>query len=158
MKTKSQLTVPENIIRFYSVSKEYGEFSNFAPYEIIVEHKIWPTSEHYFQAMKFDDANYRERIRKCKNPSIAAKLGRDRTIKIRRDWNSVRINIMEVAVMAKFTQHEHLKQLLLSTGQSQIIEHTENDDFWGDGGNGKGQNMLGRILMCIREKIRTDKF
>jgi predicted NAD-dependent protein-ADP-ribosyltransferase YbiA (DUF1768 family) len=41
------------IIRFYSVGDEYGEFSNFAPYPITLGGKRWPTSEHYFQAQKF---------------------------------------------------------------------------------------------------------
>jgi N-glycosidase YbiA len=43
---------------------------------------------------------------------------------------------------------------LLATGDADLIEHTENDDFWGDGGDGKGRNELGRILMAVREVLR----
>ena len=57
------------------------------------------------------------------------------------------------AVFAKFTQHEELKKLLLKTGQAYLIEHTVNDNYWGDGGNGKGGNKLGKVLMKVREKI-----
>ena len=56
---------------------------------------------------------------------------------------------------AKFTQHETLKSLLLSTGEAKIFEHTENDSYWGDGGDGSGKNMLGRILMEIRAELQA---
>ena len=105
--------------------------------------------------MKFNDSVYAEKIRKAKTPNIAAKLRRDRTQKLKPGWDRMRIEVMCTAVRAKFSQHEHLKILLLFTGNQEIIEHTYNDDFWGDGGNGKGQNWLGRILMGIRENLRT---
>jgi ribA/ribD-fused uncharacterized protein len=64
---------------------------------------------------------------------------------------------MRRAVTAKFTQHQELGTLLLSTGEAKIVEHTENDDYWGDGGDGSGKNMLGRILMQVREALRRDE-
>ena len=85
----------------------------------------------------------------------AARMGRDRKKKLRRDWESVKVGIMRQAVRAKFTQHEDLKQLLLATGESKLVEHTENDDYWGDGGDGSGKNMLGRILMEIRKELSS---
>jgi N-glycosidase YbiA len=57
----------------------------------------------------------------------------------------------------QFTQHEELITLLLSTGDSKLVEHTENDDYWGDGGDGSGKNMLGRILMQVRESLRLSQ-
>ncbi|QDU94018.1 NADAR domain-containing protein [Lignipirellula cremea] len=63
---------------------------------------------------------------------------------------------MREAVLAKFTQHEDLRELLLSTGDAKIVEHTENDDYWGDGGDGRGKNMLGRVLMDVRQSLRDD--
>jgi len=84
----------------------------------------------------------------------AARMGRDRKRKLRRDWESVKVNIMREAILAKFTQHEDLRELLLATGDAKIIEHTTNDDYWGDGGDGRGKNMLGRILMDTRTKLR----
>ena len=85
---------------------------------------------------------------------LAARMGRDRKRKLRRDWESVKVNVMREAVLAKFTQHDDLRELLLSTGDAKIVEHTERDDYWGDGGDGRGKNMLGRILMDVREKLR----
>jgi len=63
---------------------------------------------------------------------------------------------MREAVEAKFRQHDELRALLLETGDATLIEHTENDDFWGDGGDGTCHNELGRILMAVRERLRQE--
>lgn len=144
------------LINFYSVSDEFGEFSNFAAYPITLDGERWPTSEHYFQAQKFADQSYRQKIRKANSPMLAARLGRDRKQKLRRDWEAVKVGIMRDAVLAKFTQHDELRALLLSTGDAKLVEHTTNDDFWGDGGDGSGRNMLGRILMQVRDSLRME--
>jgi hypothetical protein len=148
--------MPEpNAINFYGVNDEYGEFSNFAAFPIVIKKKRWPTSEHYFQARKFENPAHREEVRKVKTPMIAARLGRDRKKKLRRGWESVKDNVMRDAVRAKFTQHDELRLLLLSTGDAKLVEHTANDAYWGDGGDGSGRNMLGRILMEVREQLRA---
>jgi len=142
-----------NEIKFYSTQDEFGEFSNFAYFSIKLDGKMWHTTEHYFQAQKFADVQYQERIRTERSPMIAARLGRDRKQKLRKDWESVKNNVMKKALLAKFSQHEDLKILLISTGEAKLIEHTENDAYWGDGGDGKGKNYLGILLMQVREEI-----
>lgn len=142
-----------NEIKFYSTQDEFGEFSNFAHFPIKLDGKIWHTTEHYFQAQKFVDVQYQEKIRAEKSPMIAARLGRDRKQKLRKDWESVKNNVMKKALLAKFNQHEDLKILLLSTGDAKLVEHTENDAYWGDGGDGQGKNYLGILLMQVREEI-----
>jgi ribA/ribD-fused uncharacterized protein len=62
---------------------------------------------------------------------------------------------MRAAVLAKFQQHEDIREILMATGDAKIVEHTTNDAYWGDGGDSKGKNMLGRILMEVREHFRT---
>jgi ribA/ribD-fused uncharacterized protein len=62
---------------------------------------------------------------------------------------------MRKAVLAKFEQHPDLAALLVATGDARIVEHTDADSFWGDGGDGSGQNMLGRILMDVRARLRS---
>jgi ribA/ribD-fused uncharacterized protein len=144
-------------IEFYSVNDEYGAFSNFALYEIQLRGKAWPTTEHFFQAMKFEDRAAQEEVRKANSPMLAARMGRDRKRKLRRDWERVKVGIMREAVEAKFRQHDELRALLLATGDAKLVEHTDNDDFWGDGGDGSGRNELGRILMAVREALRGDQ-
>lgn len=145
------------VIIFYSVNDEHGYFSNFAPYPIKLKRKRWPTSEHYFQAQKFAGTEHEGLIRKAQTPMTAARMGRDRKRPIRRDWESVKDDIMRDAVYAKFAQHHDLRQLLLDTGDAELIEHTANDSYWGDGGDGSGSNMLGIILMEVRDAIRNEQ-
>ena len=140
-------------IRFYAVADEYGEFSNFAPYPINVDGVTWPTSEHYFQAQKFEDPAVREAIRLEPSPMKAARMGRSRKHKLRADWDSVRDDVMRKAVRTKFTEHAELQALLVGTGTAELIEHTSNDSYWADGGDGTGKNMLGKILMELRSQL-----
>lgn len=140
-------------IKFYHLNKPYGFFSNFAPYAIHLNGKIWPTSEHYFQAQKFAGTPHEEEIRQAATPSEAANLGRDRNRPLRPDWEVVKDDIMREALYAKFTQHPDLTKQLLDTGDAELIEHTTNDSYWGDGGDGSGRNMLGKLLVETRERI-----
>src|SRR5881628_2633300 len=126
------------VINFYRTGEEYGCFSNFAPYPISLKGKEWPTSEHFFQAQKFSGTEHEEAIRLAKSPMIAARMGRDRKKPLRSDWESVKDNVMREALRAKFTQHANLRSLLLSTGTSELVEHTTKDCYWGDGGDGSG--------------------
>ena len=145
----------KNKIKFYSEKGQWGEFSNFSLHQVKLNGKTWPTSEHYFQAQKFEDKNYQEKIRKCSSPMKAAEMGRSRKVKITKNWDRIKDNIMYDVVYAKFTQHEELERILISTHDSILIEHTENDNYWGDGGDGSGKNRLGKILMKVRSKIKS---
>jgi ribA/ribD-fused uncharacterized protein len=85
---------------------------------------------------------------------IAARMGRDRKRPLRKDWEAVKDHLMREGVLAKFTQHPELRELLFSTGEAYLVEHTTNDSYWGDGGDGSGQNKLGQILMSVRDELR----
>ena len=143
-----------DVIRFYSVNADYGCFSNFSPHPIVLKGRTWPTSEHYFQAQKFAGTPDEEEVRNAKSPLVAARMGRSRKRPLREDWESAKDAIMHQAVLAKFTQHADLREVLLGTGDAEIVEHTANDAYWGDGGDGGGKNRLGRILMQVREELR----
>lgn len=142
-------------IHFYSVADAYGWMSNFVYYEIRIDGKTWPTTEHYFQAQKFGDSSLRERIRRTKSVNEAARIGRDRRNPLRRDWDSVKDQLMLKALRVKFSQHEDLREALLATGDAKLVEHSKRDSYWGDGGDGTGRNMLGRLLMELREELRS---
>lgn len=143
-------------VNFYRTSDAFGEFSNFAAFPIVVDGLTWPTSEHYFQAQKFEDESYRTQIRETKSPMIAARLGRSRAQKLRADWESAKDEVMYKALLAKVSQHASLRGLLLSTGEATLVEHTENDSYWGDRGDGSGKNMLGQLLMRVRAQLREN--
>lgn len=143
-------------IKFYKVNDMYGCFSNFSKYSFVLDDKLWPTSEIYFQSKKFEGTEHEEIIRNMDNSLEASKYGRRRDLPIRPDWDQVKDDIMRKAVYAKFSQNKILKEILLSTGSQEIVEETTNDDYWGCGSNKNGKNMLGKILMETREKLRED--
>ncbi|MGA5817824.1 NADAR family protein [Kitasatospora sp. NPDC094028] len=142
-------------IYFYGADDvPYGCFSNFSAHEVELDGLLWPTSEHYFQAQKFLGTRQAELIRRASTPLRAAELGRDSSKPLRRDWERVKDDVMRRAVMAKFQTHEDIRAILLSTGDEEIVEDTTTDHYWGRGRTGTGRNMLGRILMRTRSRLR----
>ncbi len=144
-----------DVINFYSTKGEYGCFSNFSRHSVKLDGEEWPTTEHYFQAQKFKGTSHETEVRKAASPMIAANMGRDRKRPLRADWEQVKDDVMRTAVRAKFTQNKTLHKILLSTDDAVLVEHTENDSYWGDGGDGTGKNMLGKILVEIREELKN---
>lgn len=143
-------------ILFYKVNEDYGCFSNFAHYGFELDGRWWMTSEHYFQAQKFCGTMYEEIVRKANNPMKAAELGRKRDLPLRKDWEYVKDEMMRKAVYAKFSQNKDIKEILLNTYPGRIVDNTLNDYYWGCGADGSGKNMLGKILMEVREVLRKE--
>lgn len=144
-----------NKILFYRVNEPYGDFSNFSPHPFELKGKIWPTSEHYFQAQKFVGTEHEESVRLATSPMVAARMGRSRARPLRADWEIVKDDIMREALHAKFDQHPALRSLLLKTVDADLVEHTANDCYWADGGDGTGKNRLGELLMELRAQLRS---
>jgi len=146
-------------IKFYHRNEPYYEFTNFAWYPIKLDGKRWPTTEHYFQAQKFIGTPYVEAIRKQHSARGAFDMSRNPAVFrwLRSDWEIVKKDIMLKCLRAKFSQHEILAQKLLATSDRKLVEHTSNDSYWGDGGDGSGLNMLGRLLMQVRKEMSTSK-
>lgn len=150
--------VVARVIKFYNQrSGKYGCFSNFSNHHINLEGEVWSTTEHYFQAKKFLDPLIQARVRACKTPMQAKRMGSDRSLPLRKDWECVKETIMITALRAKFSQHASLQELLVSTGDALLVEHTKNDLYWADGGNGSGKNRLGHLLMQIRQELQQQR-
>jgi N-glycosidase YbiA len=140
-------------LNFYETSMPYGCFSNFSRHAIEVAGRTWATAEHFFQASKFTDHVDVEAIRNAKSPFIAAQLGRERGRSFRTDWENLRDELMLTALRAKFTQHASIGAVLASTSGARLVEHTRNDRYWGDGGDGRGANRLGSLLEQVRSEL-----
>ncbi len=141
-------------IYFYGANNAFGEFSNFSRHGIELGGKWWPTTEHYFQAKKFEGTEHEDEIRRANSPGLSARMGRSRKRPLRKDWESVKERVMYEALEAKFTQHEELRALLLGTEDAYLVEHTNKDRYWGDGGDGSGKNRLGHLLMRLRSALQ----
>lgn len=142
-------------IYFYQVGNSYGFLSNFSAHPVEIDGRKWPTTEHYFQAQKFAGTGLEENIRALASPKDAAATGRRSDHPLREDWVSVRDVVMMTALRAKFFQHADLREALLSTGDAELVEHTANDRYWADGGDGSGLNRLGELLMRVRSELRS---
>ena len=144
-------------IKFYERGQPYFEFTNFAEYPIQLDGKTWPTSEHYFQAQKFVGTPFEEQVRNLPRARDAFELSRLPEVSqwLRSDWETVKLDVMYKALLAKFSQHKNLRDMLFNTGNRQLIEHTSMDCFWGDGGDGLGKNNLGKLLMNVRAELHA---
>ncbi|MEM7192768.1 MAG: NADAR domain-containing protein [Pseudomonadota bacterium] len=142
-------------IRFYSKSERYRDFSNFANYPIEIDGIIWPTTEHYYQAQKFEEAERRALIHELPHAAAAKRYAVKHKSLIRRDWVERKDAVMERALRAKFTQHKSLRALLIGSGDEKIEEESASDYYWGAGADGTGQNKLGKMLMTLRDELRN---
>ena len=141
-------------IYFYTTRSDYGCFSNFSSHGVELAGEYWATTEHYFQAQKFPKTAHCDQIRQAKTPKAAAKMGRDRSRPLRKDWEEVKDDIMRKDVLRKFETHPEIREILLATGDEEIVENSPIDYYWGCGKDGSGKNMLGQILMEVREILR----
>ena len=96
-----------------------------------------------------------EKIRQIASPMDAALEGRDRQNPLIPDWEKVKDEVMLQALRMKFNQHPEIAKGLLATGDAILIEHTQNDAYWADGGDGSGKNRLGLLLMQVREELKN---
>lgn len=129
---------------------EYAFLSNMYPIMVRIDGESYPSAEHAFQALKSLNKDVRLAISVCRSPSEAKYAGKH--IELRDDWDSVKVDIMYKILLAKFKNPELAKKLK-DTGSEELIEgNTWNDKFWGVC-NGDGQNMLGKLLMKVREEL-----
>ena len=112
----------------------------------------FPSSENAFQAMKYTEPDIIEKFQTI-SPFEAKQEGKKRK-GFRKNWDVIKLNIMQQIVHAKFTQHPDLMDKLLKCDLPLIEENTWNDTYWGTY-YGKGQNHLGAILTseAIKEMI-----
>ncbi len=149
-------------IKFYRASeKPYGAFSNLFRREIDFENRIFKTSEHAYQAGKPADPKVTEWILSAPTPGLLAMAAHGLyTWDIRPDWSKIKYDRMRAVLRAKFTQHNDLRELLLSTGDFRLVEAGTTDNLvnrtWGEV-NGKGKNMLGVMLMELRSELRKER-
>jgi ribA/ribD-fused uncharacterized protein len=149
-------------IRFYRADdKRYGVFSNLLRRPMVFEGQTYPTAEHAYQAGKARKAEVRDWLMAAPSPALLAMAAHGLYYwDITPGWSTSKFARMRAVLLAKFTQHEDLKRILLDTGDATLIESATVDNavnrLWGQV-NGVGKNMLGQMLRELREKLRSDE-
>jgi hypothetical protein len=129
---------------------KYSFLSNFYPAPVMLDYVWYSTVEHAYQAAKSLLVPERNNIKLCRTPGEAKKIGRQ--VSLRSDWEQVKENVMLDLLRQKFTPMD-LRELLINTGSSVLVEgNSWGDTYWGQC-SGVGQNKLGVLLMQVRSEI-----
>lgn len=142
-------------IDFYRERDDYGYMSNFSKHSFIDSFgRYWLTSEHYYQAMKFLNHEDQEYVRTATDPMMAKTRGQERRESFVHNWEDIKVGVMLDALRYKFNEHRDIKEALINTGYSYIVEKSPSDLVWGSGVSYTGANLLGCCLMLVRAELQ----
>jgi ribA/ribD-fused uncharacterized protein len=153
----------KNVITFAKTDGHFGALSNMAPgFNLFINEVNIQSSEILYQACRFPlFPNIQEEIIRSQNPMDAKKIGRQYIQYSRQDWDSVKFKIMKWCIEVKLIQNfDNFSNTLLSTDDKTIVEYSKKDAVWGailkdDKTTLVGKNALGRLLMELREKVKS---
>ena len=144
-------------VRIHKIDEEWGIFSNFGHTPLVVEGVTFDTSERLFQLMKFKDEEPVKAVYNAINPKMTTKHW-EKTHR-REDWGKMIIDAMKYCLTMKYEQSEEFRQELNRSKGKYIVEdqsgfRKKEPDAWGvkqQDGNYVGPNLLGRLLMELRD-------
>jgi len=148
-------------IKFYRANERpYGAFSNLYRIPVELDGEVYPTAEHAYQAGKPRKPEVRKWLMSAPSPALLAMAAHGLYYwDVMPGWSTTKFDRMRRVLRAKFAQHEDLKALLLDTGNARLVEaatvDSEVNRLWGEV-NGLGKNMLGMLLMELREQLRGE--
>lgn len=154
-----------NVITFSKIDGKFGALSNMAPdFNLFINELNIQSTEILYQICRFPlFPGIQEEIVRTQNPMYAKQLSRKYINLSRQDWDWVKFKIMRWCLEVKLIQNfDKFSGVLLSTNNKMIVEFSKYDDVWGaklqaDGRTLIGKNALGRLLMELREKVKTDE-
>lgn len=150
-----QLETSGKVVGFYC--REFFCFSNFSSFVVRWKGKTWPTSEHAYQAAHFFKTApaLARKIYKAKSAHEAYKLAKANSDKTPKNWEKIKVGIMEDIVRHKLKQNPYVMRKLMQTGKRLIVEDSPKDGFWGWGADKDGRNELGKIWMKLRDDTKN---
>lgn len=160
------------MICFFHENEEFGCFSNwfYSPFNYGEMHYI--SAEQYMmyqKVMLFHRFDLGEQIMGTEDPAEAKKIARQPFPEFNSAlWERLCYHIVKRGVGAKFRQNEEIREILLNTGNELIAECSPYDKKWGIGiditdskrldvRQWKGRNLLGRVLMEVREELMQER-
>ncbi len=147
-----------SVVGFYE--REFYVFSNFSSFQVEWRGRLWPTSEHAYQAARYMGVaeDLVEQIANARSAHEAWSLGthenKARQIK---NWPEVKAAIMYDICKHKLLQNPYVEKKLRLTNDEYLVEDSPVDSFWGWGADRQGRNELGIVWMKLREELRNNK-
>lgn len=141
-------------IKFYKTKDPYGFMGNFFKARFFIYGRWWNFVEAPYQAEKTSVQSERDEIWRAVKANESRLLGQKVTM--RPDWDEYKRFVMKECCMAKFLQHPDLRKQLIDTGDEELMEDSPVDWYWGCGADGTGKNVLGQVLMEIREELKGE--
>ena len=152
----------EKVAAFCKVADEWGVFGNFAPTPVVVDGVTFDCTEKLFQVMKFADTDSRRIIYSQKGQPIKMKAKHQEKVgTVRQDWGRIFIDAMKFCLVQKYAQSEVFRKELERSKGLFIVEQEANPrrpaGAWSaklseDGTVWRGPNIMGRLLMELRDK------
>jgi hypothetical protein len=143
----SEGTEVNNVVDVKEFRGKYAFLSNMYKCQVKVDGIVYQSAEAAYQAQKTTDIDIRHEFSKL-GPVEAKEKGRH--IQSLKSFN--RIDAMGKVLIAKFSQNKDLLDELLKINGVIVEGNTWNDTYWGVC-NGKGENMLGKMLSRIRDNV-----
>ncbi|RON44293.1 hypothetical protein BK666_18245 [Pseudomonas frederiksbergensis] len=152
------------VIVVYKTKESFGGLSNMAGgFPLRVNGILILTTEALYQACRFPHRpEIQLEIIGQSSPMTAKMKSKPYRSETRQDWDQVSFKVMRWCLRVKLAQnYDAFGQLLLSTKNKIIVEQSKKDQYWGakltdDEQKLIGKNVLGRLLMELREKLKED--
>lgn len=147
------LATNEKVIGFYE--REFYVFSNFSSFQVQWRGRLWPTSEHAYQAAHFFDTapELVEQIFNARSAHEAFKIAKANGNKAPKNWEEIKVGVMEDICRHKLEQHPYVEKKLRQTKDWPLAEDSPADDCWGWGPDRQGRNELGKVWMRLRDEL-----
>lgn len=145
----------DDAVFWYSTA--FDPLNNWSAHAVELCDKRFPTVEHGYHFRKFQETapDIAEKILHAPSPWATMQIERQNSNRRQPDWQVVKVEIMLQLIRAKVAQNEDVRQCLLATGTKHLYENSPWDDFWGCGTDGSGVNQMGKILMQVRDELRS---
>ncbi|MBO7393826.1 MAG: NADAR family protein [Abditibacteriota bacterium] len=145
----------DEVIGFYT--REFYALDNFSSFKVLYKGHLYSSSEEAYQAAKFIGVapEVEQKIKNSYSAYEAKEIASENRDKQRKDWDEVKVQIMEELLRLKLAQNPYVKKKLLETGDCLIVEDSPKDSFWGWGKDRKGENTLGKLWMKLRDELRN---
>ena len=145
----------DEVIGFYT--REFYPLDNFSSFKVLYKGYLYSSLEEAYQASKFIGIapEVEQKIKNSYSAHEAKKIAFENRDKQRKDWDEVKVQIMEELLRLKLNQNPYVKKKLLETGDYLIVEDSPTDSFWGWGEDRKGENVLGKLWMKLRDELRN---